>query len=156
MSDIQLGSIRESGRLLMSARPLSVVPLHFCVACERRPGLGPAPERPARARAGSNRAAQRSEDMASEGEDSRRFYLQYFFPPSSVGETGRQGAPGRREIGHGALAERALAPIIPDEARPRAPAARRHSAAEQAGRPWLALFAGVAETLAPAAALKAP
>jgi len=123
--------------------------------CGRRAAPWPesCPRLPARARAGSNRAAQRSEDMASEGEDSRRFYLQYFFPPSSVGETGRQGAPGRREIGHGALAERALAPIIPDEARPRAPAARRHSAAEQAGRPWLALFAGVAETLAPAAAL---
>ncbi len=59
--------------------------------------------------------------MASESEDSRKFYLQYFFPPCSVGEVGRMGAPGRREIGHGALAERALAPIIPDEvgARPR-------------------------------------
>ena len=54
--------------------------------------------------------------MASETEEARKFYLQYFFPPSSVGEVGRQGAPGRREIGHGALAERALAPIIPDEA----------------------------------------
>lgn len=42
------------------------------------------------------------------------FYLQYFFPPSSVGETGRVGAPGRREVGHGALAERALAPVVPD------------------------------------------
>ncbi|KAK9821471.1 hypothetical protein WJX81_007489 [Elliptochloris bilobata] len=64
---------------------------------------------------GSSRAAQRSEDMASEAEESRKFYLQYFFPPCSVGEVGRMGAPGRREIGHGALAERALAPIIPDE-----------------------------------------
>jgi hypothetical protein len=89
--------------------------------------------------------------MASEGEDSRRFYLQYFFPPSSVGETGRQGAPGRREIGHGALAERALAPIIPDEARPRAPAAQRHCATERAGRPCC--FHSAAETLAPAAVL---
>lgn len=44
------------------------------------------------------------------------FYLQYFFPPSSVGETGRTGGmPGRREIGHGMLAQRALAPIVPDE-----------------------------------------
>ena len=45
----------------------------------------------------------------------KRFYLQYFFPPSSVGETGRVGAPGRRELGHGELAERALLPVIPDQ-----------------------------------------
>lgn len=43
------------------------------------------------------------------------FYLQYFFPPCSVGETGRVGAPGRREVGHGALAERALAPVVPSQ-----------------------------------------
>jgi len=41
------------------------------------------------------------------------FLHHYNFPPFSVGETGRMGAPGRREIGHGALAERALVPIIP-------------------------------------------
>ncbi|HTP57030.1 MAG TPA: polyribonucleotide nucleotidyltransferase, partial [Candidatus Paceibacterota bacterium] len=41
------------------------------------------------------------------------FMHHYNFPPFSVGETGRIGAPGRREIGHGALAERALIPIIP-------------------------------------------
>lgn len=41
------------------------------------------------------------------------FIHHYNFPPFSVGETGRMGAPGRREIGHGALAERALLPIIP-------------------------------------------
>ena len=41
------------------------------------------------------------------------FILQYFFPPSSVGEVGRWGAPGRREIGHGKLAEKALAAILP-------------------------------------------
>jgi polyribonucleotide nucleotidyltransferase len=42
--------------------------------------------------------------------------LQYTFPPSCVGEVGRMGAPSRREIGHGTLAERALEPVIPDEA----------------------------------------
>jgi len=41
-----------------------------------------------------------------DGLDRKRFYLQYTFPPSCVGETGRVGAPGRREVGHGALAER--------------------------------------------------
>lgn len=45
----------------------------------------------------------------------KRFYLQYTFPPSCVGETGRTGAPGRREIGHGNLAERALIPTLPSE-----------------------------------------
>lgn len=43
----------------------------------------------------------------------KRFISQYNFPPYSVGETGRVGAPGRREIGHGALAEKALEPVIP-------------------------------------------
>mmetsp|Transcript_6776 Transcript_6776/g.17464 ORF Transcript_6776/g.17464 Transcript_6776/m.17464 type:complete len:847 (-) Transcript_6776:19-2559(-) len=49
------------------------------------------------------------------GTSEKRFYLQYTFPPSSVGETGRVGAPGRREVGHGNLAERALIPILPTE-----------------------------------------
>jgi len=48
-------------------------------------------------------------------EDKKRFMLHYNFPPYSVGETGRVGSPGRREIGHGALAEKALAPVIPNE-----------------------------------------
>lgn len=43
-----------------------------------------------------------------DGMEQKRFYLQYNFPPSSVGETGRVGAPGRREVGHGNLAERYL------------------------------------------------
>jgi len=49
------------------------------------------------------------------GMEAKRFYLQYTFPPSCVGETGRVGMPGRREVGHGNLAERALAPAIPSE-----------------------------------------
>ena len=48
-------------------------------------------------------------------EDNRRFMLHYNFPQFSVGETGRYGAPGRREIGHGALGERALSYVIPSE-----------------------------------------
>ena len=47
------------------------------------------------------------------GETSKRFILHYNFPPFSVGETGRTGSPGRREIGHGALAERSIAPVLP-------------------------------------------
>ena len=48
-------------------------------------------------------------------EDEKRFMLHYNFPQFSVGETGRYGAPGRREIGHGALGEKALAQVIPSE-----------------------------------------
>jgi len=50
-----------------------------------------------------------------DGLEKKRFYLQYTFPPSCVGETGRVGAPGRREVGHGNLAERALASSLPSE-----------------------------------------
>ncbi|MEE9247602.1 MAG: polyribonucleotide nucleotidyltransferase [Dehalococcoidia bacterium] len=45
----------------------------------------------------------------------KRFMHHYNFPPYSVGETGRVGSPGRREIGHGALAEKAISPVIPSE-----------------------------------------
>ena len=48
-------------------------------------------------------------------EDQKRFMLHYNFPQFSVGETGRYGSPGRREIGHGALGEKALARVIPSE-----------------------------------------
>lgn len=48
-------------------------------------------------------------------EDTKRFMFHYNFPSFSVGETGRYGAPGRREIGHGALAERALLQVMPTE-----------------------------------------
>lgn len=48
-------------------------------------------------------------------EDSKRFMLHYNFPPYSVGETGRYGGVGRREVGHGALGERALLQVLPNE-----------------------------------------
>jgi polyribonucleotide nucleotidyltransferase len=48
-------------------------------------------------------------------EDTKRYMHHYNFPPFSTGETGRVGSPRRREIGHGALAERALVPVIPHE-----------------------------------------
>jgi polyribonucleotide nucleotidyltransferase len=57
--------------------------------------------------------AQRIDIM--EGESSKRFLLHYNFPPFSVGEVGFMRGPGRREVGHGALAERAILPIIPAE-----------------------------------------
>ena len=55
-------------------------------------------------------------DAYTGGEDSKRFILHYNFPPFSVGETGRTGGASRREIGHGALAERSILPVIPTEA----------------------------------------
>lgn len=60
---------------------------------------------------GSENMALRSENI--NGEESSRFYLQYFFPPFSVGEVGRMGPAGRREVGHGKLAERSLAYTVP-------------------------------------------
>ena len=50
-----------------------------------------------------------------EGETWKSFMLHYNFPPFSVGEVGRMRGPGRREIGHGALAERSLTPLMPGE-----------------------------------------
>ncbi len=54
-------------------------------------------------------------DGLGEGEEYKRFMLHYNFPPYSVGENGRYGPPGRREIGHGALGERALRQVLPSE-----------------------------------------
>jgi len=61
---------------------------------------------------GGETMAQRYEDL-HKGDSYHRFYLQYFFPPFSVGEVGRMGAPGRREVGHGKLADRALSAALP-------------------------------------------
>ncbi len=52
---------------------------------------------------------------ALEGEYRQHFMLHYNFPPYSVGETGRMGSPGRREIGHGKLAWRAIRPLLPSK-----------------------------------------
>ncbi|HCK88989.1 MAG TPA: polyribonucleotide nucleotidyltransferase [Erysipelotrichaceae bacterium] len=57
--------------------------------------------------------AQIIDDLTTQTE--KRFMHQYNFPPFSVGEVGRMGSPGRREIGHGALGERALAQVLPSE-----------------------------------------
>jgi polyribonucleotide nucleotidyltransferase len=55
-------------------------------------------------------------EMLEPGETFKRFMLHYNFPPFSVGEVGFMRGPGRREIGHGALAERAVSAVLPDEA----------------------------------------
>jgi len=56
-------------------------------------------------------------ELLEPGEASKRFMLHYNFPPFSVGEVGFMRGAGRREIGHGALAERALSAVIPDPAK---------------------------------------
>jgi polyribonucleotide nucleotidyltransferase len=62
---------------------------------------------------GTSRDEQRMDYIT--GEERRSFLLHYNFPPYSVGEVKRMGSPGRREVGHGALARRALLPIIPSQ-----------------------------------------
>ena len=63
---------------------------------------------------GTGKDAQNLDGLTG-GPQSKSFILHYNFPPFSVGECGRFGVPGRREIGHGALAERSLLPVIPGE-----------------------------------------
>ena len=63
---------------------------------------------------GPTKEAQEMDGLTG-GAKSKSFILHYNFPPFSVGETGRFGAPGRREVGHGALAERSLVPVLPPE-----------------------------------------
>ena len=63
---------------------------------------------------GPTKEAQEMDGLTG-GATSKSFILHYNFPPFSVGETGRTTGPGRREIGHGALAERSLVPILPPE-----------------------------------------
>jgi polyribonucleotide nucleotidyltransferase len=62
---------------------------------------------------GSTTSMQKTESLY--GDVVERCYLQYSFPPFSVGEVGRLGSPGRREVGHGKLAERAILEIIPSQ-----------------------------------------
>ncbi len=64
---------------------------------------------------GTLRDAQLMDNMEDFEETTKRYIHHYNFPSYSVGETGRYGPPGRREIGHGALAEKALLPVLPDE-----------------------------------------
>lgn len=63
---------------------------------------------------GTSKDAQELDGLSG-GPKSKSFILHYNFPPFSVGEVGKFGSPGRREIGHGALAERSLVPVLPSE-----------------------------------------
>lgn len=104
---------RQDGRKVDELRPLgarvSVVPrVHGSAIFER--GIT---QSLTVATLGSPRMEQLIE--SAEGEESKRYIHHYSMPPYSVGEAGRVGTPSRREIGHGALAERALEPVIPSQ-----------------------------------------
>ena len=65
---------------------------------------------------GNEKDAQEADDLTSEsGVEVKRFYLHYNFPNFSVGEVGRIAGPGRREIGHGNLAERSVSKVVPKD-----------------------------------------
>ncbi len=105
--------IRLDGRKLDEIRPL-----------ETEVGLIPRVHGSAMFKRGATQALSivtlGSPDMSQlieymDGEETKRYIHHYFMPPYSVGETGRIGWPSRREIGHGALGERALLPVIPSE-----------------------------------------
>lgn len=103
--------VRPDGRDLKTVRPISIE--QGFLPCAHGSSLFTRGETQALAVAtlGGEEMAQKFETL--EGEDVARFYLQYTFPPSSVGEVGRLGAPSRREVGHGKLAERALSVVLP-------------------------------------------
>jgi len=102
---------RTDGRLPETVRPLAMevglLPMAHGSALFTRGET----QSIATATLGDASAEQKADSV--DGTENRKFYLHYTFPPCSVGEVGRVGAPGRRELGHGNLAERALAPAVP-------------------------------------------
>jgi len=104
---------RPDGRKLDEVRPLEAEVGLF----KRLHGSGLFIRGGTQALAVTTLAAPGSEQLVETMESSykKRFMLHYNFPPFSTGETGRVGAPGRREIGHGALARKAISPMIPSK-----------------------------------------
>jgi polyribonucleotide nucleotidyltransferase len=106
--------VRADGRDAKSIRPLNaevgVLPRVHGSAMFQRGDT----QNIAIATLGPTKEAQDMDGLTG-GATSKSFMLHYNFPPFSVGETGRFTGPGRREIGHGALAERSLVPVLPPE-----------------------------------------
>ncbi len=106
--------VRADGRDAKSVRPLSaevgVLPRVHGSATFQRGDT----QNIAITTLGPTKEAQDMDGLTG-GATSKSFILHYNFPPFSVGETGRTTGPGRREIGHGALAERSLVPVLPPE-----------------------------------------
>jgi len=107
---------RVDGRSCREVRPISVAMRPLPSSSVHGSALFTRGETQALATVTLGDAGSRQRTDTLDGENSKRFYLQYNFPPSCVGECGRVGAIGRREIGHGNLAERGLMAVIPSEA----------------------------------------
>lgn len=107
-------NLRSDGRTSTAIRPIEVIPSMLPRTHGSALFTRGETQSVAVCTLGGESMAQRFEDL--HGENSHRFYLQYFFPPFSVGEVGRIGSPGRREVGHGKLAERALRATLPSKA----------------------------------------
>ena len=105
--------IRIDGRKLDEVRPIDIEPNYLARTHGSALFTRGETQSIAVCTLGGKSMAQRYEDL--HGDSSHKFYLQYFFPPFSVGEVGRSGPPGRREIGHGKLAERAIAMTLPSQ-----------------------------------------
>lgn len=103
--------VRADGRKTDQVRPIDIQTTYL--PCTHGSAIFTRGETQALATAtvGDNGMQQRYENL--DGSGSKKFYLHYSFPPSSVGEVGRTGAPGRREVGHGNLAEAALRWALP-------------------------------------------
>lgn len=109
---VRVDGIRLDGRDTKTVRPLSiecgVLPMTHGTALFRRGETSAL----CVATLGSSRDEQRIETLV--GEDSKRFMLHYNFPPYCVGEVRILRGPSRRDIGHGALAERSITPVLPN------------------------------------------
>jgi len=106
---------RVDGRSMREVRPISVAMRPLPSSAVHGSSLFTRGETQALATVTLGDAGSRQRLETLDGEEAKRFYLQYNFPPSCVGECGRVGGIGRREIGHGNLAERGLIPVIPSE-----------------------------------------
>jgi len=106
---------RVDGRSCREVRPISVAMRPLPSSAVHGSALFTRGETQVLATVTLGDAGSRQRSDTLDGENSKRFYLQYNFPPSCVGECGRVGAIGRREIGHGNLAERGLLPVMPSE-----------------------------------------
>ena len=103
---------RLDGRGFDQVRPITAK-WASCRARTVRPCSPAAKPRPSRSATLGTGDDTQEFDSYTGGENTKRFILHYNFPNFSVGETGRISGPGRREIGHGALAERSIEPMIP-------------------------------------------
>ncbi len=112
-TQILSGEPRIDGRSTRAVRPISI----RCGALPRAHGSALFTRGETQALVVTTLGTKSDEQMidAIEGEYRDRFMLHYNMPPFATGETGRVGSPKRREIGHGRLARRALAPVLPDE-----------------------------------------